>query len=137
MKTIVVGFDGSEPAIRALERTAELATAFGASVVVTSVAPALVGGPRGAGAVDPTDSYAEHQDELDEAVAILAKHGVEADTQPAVGEPAEAIVEVAETRGADLIVVGTRELGTIERILRGSVSSAVSRQAHCDVMIVH
>jgi len=137
MKTIVVAFDGTEHARRALERTVELAKAFDASVTVTTVAPVLVAGPRGAGAVDPTDSYAEHQGELDEAVAFLAEQGVKADSQPGVGDPAETIVEVANSKGADLIVVGTRELGSIERILRGSVSSAVSRQAHCDVMIVH
>ena len=55
----------------------------------------------------------------------------------AVGEPAEAIVTLAEERGADLIVVGTRELGFMQRMLGQSVSGAVSRQASCDVLIVH
>ena len=52
MKTIVLGYDDSDPAKRALERTAKLATAFGAKVIVTSVAPMLVGR---AGPVDPAD----------------------------------------------------------------------------------
>lgn len=137
MKTIVVGFDGTDEARRALERVAELATAFSASVIVTSVAPVVVGGPRGAGAIDPTDSIGEHERQLEDARAFLAERGVEADTQPAVGEPAEAIADVARVRGADMIVVGTRELGVLERILKGSVSSAVSRRARCDVLIVH
>lgn len=56
---------------------------------------------------------------------------------PAIGEPAEAIVEVANEKDADLIVVGTRELGFVERLLGQSVSEAVSRRARCDVLIVH
>ena len=57
MKTIVVGYDETEGAKRALARAAELATAFGSKVIVTSVAQALVGATaaRGLGPVDPVD----------------------------------------------------------------------------------
>jgi nucleotide-binding universal stress UspA family protein len=54
-----------------------------------------------------------------------------------VGQPSAEIVDVAERRGADLIVVGTREPGFLERLLEGSVSQGVARRAHCDVLIVH
>ncbi len=54
-----------------------------------------------------------------------------------MGDPAETIVELAEERGADLIVVGTREPNILERLLGASVSAGVSRRAHCDVLIVH
>ncbi len=54
-----------------------------------------------------------------------------------VGDAAEAIVELAEQRNADLIVVGTREPGFFERLLGHSVSGSVQRHAHCDVLIVH
>ena len=71
MKTIVLGYDDSDPAKRALERAAELATAFGAKVIVTSVAPMLVG--RAGGPVDPADPPDEHKRELTHAASFLAE----------------------------------------------------------------
>jgi nucleotide-binding universal stress UspA family protein len=137
MKTIVIGYDDTEPAKRALERAAELAKAFGAGLVVTSVAPVLAASARGGGSIDPTDSPELHAQELERAQATLAGHGLVAKLQPAIGDPADTIVDVAEREGADLIVVGTREPGLLERLLGTSVSAGVSRRAHCDVLIVH
>jgi len=138
MDTIVVGFDDGEPARRALERAAEIAGALGAKLVVTSVAPLLLGvGGRGAGPLDPADPPEEHAEQLREARALLQKRGVEAEYVPATGEPADTIVELADKRGADMIVVGTREPGVIERLLGQSVSEGVAHRAHCDVLIVH
>jgi nucleotide-binding universal stress UspA family protein len=106
-------------------------------LIVTSVAPRLLGTPRGAGPIDPTDPPAEHVEELKHAAAFLAGKNLQPELVPAFGEPADTIVEVAEQRGADLIVVGTREPNVLERLLGQSVSQTVSRHAHCDVLIVH
>lgn len=137
MRTIMVGYDETDGSKRALDRAVELANAFGARLVVTSVAPVLVAPGRGAGAIDPVDSPQRHREELAHARAHLAERGIEADYVPAVGDPARTIEMVAEEHDVDLIVVGTREPGLVERVLRPSVSKAVSRRAHRDVLIVH
>jgi nucleotide-binding universal stress UspA family protein len=137
MKTIVVGYDETEASKRALERAAELAQAFGAKLVVTSVAPILVGGPRSAGPTDSTDRLGDHLEELVHARDYLRERAIDADYVPAVGQPAQTIVHLAEERSADLIVVGTREPTILERLLGQSVSGSVARRAHCDVLIVH
>ncbi len=127
MKTIVLAYNDTMDSDRALERTAELAKFYGARVVVTSVVPVLVGAER-TGGPGP---------ELQLAATRFSELGIEVELVEAVGEIAEAIVEVAESRGADLIVVGTRELSQVERLLGYSVSEGVQRKAHCDVLIVH
>ena len=137
MKTIILGFDDKEPSKRALDRAAELAEAFGAKLIVTSVAPLLIGAARSAGPTDPVDSPAEHQRELEDAKNLLGGRNVEAEYVTAIGEPADTIVDLARDRGADMIVVGTREPGVVQRLLGQSVSDSVAHQAECDVLIVH
>jgi nucleotide-binding universal stress UspA family protein len=138
MKTIVIGYDDTEPSKRALDRAIELGKAFGASLVVTSVAPVVAGGGgRSMGVYDPTDTPAEHREELAHARVSIEGAGIAADYVLATGHPADAIVEVADERGADLIVVGTRDHGIIERLLGQSVSGAVAKAAERDVLIVH
>jgi nucleotide-binding universal stress UspA family protein len=137
MSTIVVGYDETPGSQRALERAATLARALGARLVVTSVTPLMVSIGRSAGPIDPTDTPEMHAKELAAAREYLEAQGIEADYQAAVGEPAEAIVQLAEERHAEMIVVGTREPNLIQRLTGQSVSESVSHQAHCDVLIVH
>jgi nucleotide-binding universal stress UspA family protein len=137
MKTIVVAYDETEPAKRALEGAAEVAAAFAAKVIVTSVASMLVPAPHGTGPIDPADPPELHRKELEQAAAFLAERGIGGEYEVALGDPASEIVELAERRRADLIVVGTREPGLLSRLLGLSVSGSVQRMAHCDVLIVH
>lgn len=137
MNTIVVAYDETEPAQRALERAAGLGRALGARLVVTSVAAvATPAGGRSIG-IDPTESADAHRDELAQARGYLDGEGVAADYVEAVGHRSEAILEVARSRGADLIVIGSRDLSALQRLLGQSVSDAVAHHARCDVLIVH
>lgn len=126
MRTIVVAYNDTDGSNRALDRAAELAGFYGAQLVVTSVVPVLVGAER---VPDPGP-------ELEKAASRLGELGLDAELVEAVGEIGEAIVEVADSRGADLVVLGTRGLSQVERMLGHSVSDTVQRMAHCDVLIV-
>lgn len=137
MKRIVLGYDETEPAKRALERAAELTKAFGSELFVISVAPVLANIGRSAGPGDPADPPSAHAEEIRHARAYLEAEGVQADYVEGLGHPAETIAELAKERDADLIVMGTREAGLIARLFGQSVSDQVAHKVHCDVLIVH
>ncbi|HZT14547.1 MAG TPA: universal stress protein [Gaiellaceae bacterium] len=148
LRTIVVGYDGTSPAERALARAAELARAFGSTVIVADVAaPAPVEAMPGAFGLTPyLTTTPENELRVDEAMwqqhrgrveSFFADTGIAHEFDGVVGDPAAEIVDVAERRNADLIVVGTREPGLLDRLLAGSVSQGVARRARCDVLIVH
>jgi nucleotide-binding universal stress UspA family protein len=137
MNTIVLGYDDSEPSKRALERAAQLTKAFGAKLIVTSVSPRMANIGRSAGPIDPTDPPEKHAEELAHAREYLTGESIEAEYAPALGDIADTIAEVAHEHDADLIVVGTREVNALQRLLGQSVSESVTHKAHCDVLIVH
>ena len=127
VQKIVVAFD--DPASRTLAHAADLAEALGSQLIVTNVAP-----------TDPDDAdEAERygRERLDQARAYLEQRGLTAELVQLAGQPAEAIVALAEERGADLIVVGMRKKGFFERLVEGSVAQNVLRRAACDVLAVH
>ena len=133
MKTIVLGYDGSESAQRALERAAALADREAKITVVGAVHTI-------ASKVGVTYDSVEEEDQtrhLAEAKARLSELGVESRTLEGKGDPARIIVTQAEDEGADLIVVGSEGKNLVERILSGSVSSGVVHRAKTDVLVVH
>jgi nucleotide-binding universal stress UspA family protein len=149
MKTIVVGYDGSDSADRALARAAEIAKAFSAGLIVVTVAelpayvPPYAAGPETGLTAMPLDEPVLADIDPQEVVggvldrAKSALEGVDAEYEARTGAADDALIEVADERGADLIVVGTREPGFLSRIFEGSVSRDLAKRAHCDVLIVH
>lgn len=133
MQNIVVGYDGSETAKRALARAAELAN--GATVTVVSAVHVHPAAGRSAGPVDP-DEVSERRQELAEAETLLREKGITPQLVEGHGDPAEVIVDQAKESGCDLIVIGTRGLNIAERLLLGSVSTKVLHDAPCDVLVV-
>jgi nucleotide-binding universal stress UspA family protein len=95
-----------------------------------------VGGPRSAGPLEP-GGLEEHARELGQARGYLEGLGVQAEYLEATGEPADAIVTLADERGVDMIIVGTHGRNLIERLLGQSVSESVARKADVDVLIAH
>jgi nucleotide-binding universal stress UspA family protein len=137
MKKIVIGYDESDAAKRALERAGDLAKAFDSELIVASVAPITTNIGRSAGPIDPADPPAAHVEELKHAQTYLEGRGLQAEYLPGIGHPADTIAELAKERDADLVVLGTREPSVIGRLFGQSVSDSVAHKVHCDVLIVH
>lgn len=134
LREIVVGYDGSEPSKRALERAAQIVAEDGRITLVTagSILPTA---PR-AGVEERANELEERRRVLLEGRERLAQLGIRADAIEVVGDPADAIIGTARDLDADLIVVGTRGRNVAARVLLGSVSTTVVNQAPCDVLVV-
>jgi len=140
---IVVGTDGSDTAAEAVRQAVDLARLAGAALSVVS-AHGPVSKRRTEG--EKLDAPADVQHELgpredvnlvlDAAAAKARAEGVEAQTHPVEGDPADAILDVAEETGADLIVVGNKGMTGARRFLLGSVPNKISHHAPCSVMVV-
>lgn len=127
MQTIVVAYD--DPTSGTLSRAADLAEAFGSALIVTNVVP----NDHDEG----EDAERFGRERLVQARDYLEQRGVTAEFVRTTGQPAEAIVALARERNADLIVVGKRKKGFLERLVEGSVAQDVLRRASCDVLVVH
>ncbi|MFN8453271.1 MAG: universal stress protein [Anaerolineae bacterium] len=135
-KHIVVAVDGSEHSDRALEYAKMLAECFGSLLRLVHAFPQtsdLLGYEEYEKLVSRRESTG--QAVLDEARQKLGQTHIDVHEELLEGPPAEAILAVAETRQADLIVMGTRGLSTIPGLLLGSVSHKVIRHAACPVML--
>jgi nucleotide-binding universal stress UspA family protein len=73
---------------------------------------------------------------LSEAADGLRERGISVETHAREGDPADAILDVAEEEDADLIVVGNKGMTGAKRFLLGSVPNKVSHHAPCSVMII-
>jgi nucleotide-binding universal stress UspA family protein len=131
-RTVVVGYDGSRAARRALLRAAQVAGGGGRVVVVTAVPPADVLGDE----PEIGSTIAEPESLSAEATALLAAHDVQVATHVEEAEPAEALVAAAAETGAALVVVGARGDSYLVRALRGSVAEKLVARSPCDLLVV-
>jgi nucleotide-binding universal stress UspA family protein len=131
MDKILVAYDGSEPSKRALHTAATLGKAFSAPLGVVSVVPRR----PGRSPMDPWDDTEVHADELVEARELLRAEGIEAELLEPIGDPALMIERMAEKGGYDTIVIGTRDLSSVDRLLLGSVSEHVATHASATVVV--
>jgi len=142
-RSIVVGTDGSETARQAVREAVALATAVGASIeVVCAYEPVAGQRLREEAREAPRDlqwtiNAREDVDvTLREAAAVADGAAVDVTTYAREGDPADAILDVAEERGAELIVVGNKGMTGAKRFLLGSVPNKVSHHAPCSVLII-
>ena len=143
-RNVVVGTDGSATAEQAVEHAARLAGAFGARLtVVTAYTPGEGVSPQELDAA-PEDvrwrlTDASGAEDLAGHAKTLARKAGVADvrTRVAAGDPASALIDVAEDTLADVIVVGSKGMTGASRFVLGSVPNKVSHHAPCDVLIVH
>jgi len=140
---IVVGTDGSGTATEAVRRAIELARLSGGKIaIVAAFEPIPQTRLREEQAEVPGDvshTVGPREDvnvALDAAVGMAKQVGVEAEPFPREGDPADAILDVAEENNADLIVVGNKGMTGAKRFLLGSVPNKVSHHAPCGVYIV-
>jgi nucleotide-binding universal stress UspA family protein len=142
-KSIVVGTDGSDTANQAVRQAVDLARAVGAKLELVSAyepvpAQRLSDERRQAPedlqwAINPREDV---DATLEAAAEIGRAAGVTVDVYPRQGDPADAILDIAEEREADLIVVGNKGMTGAKRFLLGSVPNKVSHHAPCSVLII-
>jgi nucleotide-binding universal stress UspA family protein len=135
-RRILVGYDGSVQAEKAVDVALSLAQCLDATVLLFAVARP----PEPATSVEleaVLDDAREHYEEGFARVRTKAQqHEVKLQTDIAVGHPAEQIIHRAEVDGIDLVILGRRGMSLFERLILGSISARVLRYAHCPVMVV-
>src|SRR5206468_2394024 len=134
LRVAAVGFDGMAESYAALDEAAKLAAKFGGSLRVVGVATPVP--PMGAGAAAQVgaESGPDFQTQLNNAVAELPPD-LRALPVYERGDPVQKLLEAADM-GVDLLVLGSRGFGPVMRLLIGSVSSRVIREAPCPVLVV-
>ncbi len=142
-KSIVVGTDGSDTASQAVRQAVDLARAVGAKIeLVSAYEPVSESRLKVERRDVPVDLQwiinprEEVDATLEGAAQIAADAGVEVARHARQGDPADAILDVAEEIGADLIVVGNKGMTGAKRFLLGSVPNKVSHHAPCSVLII-
>ncbi len=142
-KSIVVGTDGSDTASEAVRQAVELASAVGARLDLVSAyepVPAQRLNEERRNAPEDLQWAISPREDVDAtlqaAAAPAQQAGVPVELFARQGDPADAILDVAEEREADLIIVGNKGMTGAKRFLLGSVPNKVSHHAPCSVLII-
>ncbi|MFZ4718945.1 MAG: universal stress protein [Ilumatobacteraceae bacterium] len=143
---IVVGTDGSDTARIAVAHAVALAQASGGTLHVVhafqnvSLGMAAIAAGTGGPAVDLDRLNSGLQDNAERVIAEVVdeceRGGVKVQSHIVSGEPADALVTVAEKVGADLVVVGNRGMSSMKRFMLGSVPNRISHHCPCSLLIV-
>lgn len=137
-KYILLAVDGSENSYKAAQMAADMARAMNSEILRIVVAydkiPPFLGEPNLQNAINARLS--EAQEVLQKAVDAVGDIPAEIHTELIEGDPAESIIDVASTRGSNVIVMGSRGLGRLAGLVLGSTTQKVVSLAPCPVLIV-
>ena len=138
LQYVMLATDGSAAAERAADFAATLAARYGAKVTVLHTVPPVpdfLGEPNYSQKLDKTLGEAQAL-VGDVAIRLRAQGIANVDTEVVEGPTAVAILDMAETRAPDLLVLGARGLSAWKGLMRGSVSQAVNQGAACPVLVI-
>jgi nucleotide-binding universal stress UspA family protein len=139
---ILVGIDGSEVSLQALEKAVDLARQLGSEITVVSVINEMkmpFSAEFGLWARESHENLIRKVlESLNSAIFIIRENhpDMKVDARIEEGRPAKKIIEIADAEGFDLIVLGRRGNGLVDNLIMGSVSSEVVRTSHRPVLIV-
>ncbi len=135
---VLLAVDGSDHALHAARTAADLARAMNSNefriVVAYDFIPPYLGEPNLQYAIDARIDDAKAI--MKKAIEAVGQIPCEINTEMIEGSAAEAVLDVAVTRNSDVIVMGSRGLGTLAGLLLGSTSQKVVAHAPCPVLIV-
>lgn len=137
LKTILIALDGSEIAERVIETLDYLVLLPDTKVILCHVFPTTESEMQLPADIpqseSPKFSYFHIEQQLQ---SYQEKIPVQSDLEIVTGDPAEEIIRLANIYKADLVVIGSRGLTGMKRIVLGSVSNQVMEEANCSVLIV-
>lgn len=144
MNKILVAVDDSQTSEPVMQKALEMAEKLNSDVLILTVITRLVRPIHTHSAKEPGHTYTEYENPKEMADQVLAHaedvfkdfHGHH-ETLIEFGDPANKIIDVAEEKGCDLIIMGNRGLSVFKRVMMGSVSTKVLHNAPCHVLIVH
>ncbi len=138
-RKVLVGYDGSDNARRALKRAIELVKQSSGELRILVVVDTISFSARSMAQFSSSVTNAmfeQAETTLAEALDMAKKAGVKAWGQVESGGPSDMILTYAAETKADLIVTGRRGMRGVMRFLMGSVSSSVMSHSECDVLVV-
>jgi nucleotide-binding universal stress UspA family protein len=138
IRTILVALDGSAPSERALAMAEDLAAAYSARLILTTVLErqVLLAGEFTT-LQDPTpEAQKVVRNELEQKVSALTARGRRAETCVAVGEPCATLLELAGRYEADVILTGRSGKGAVARVVLGSVTTSLLHRSTKPILVV-
>lgn len=138
-ENILLAYDGTEKGRIALRRSLQLLQADGIRQVHLLAVVPLTGAVAAAEGFYTESMYEAERERveavLEEGIAVLQTHGIEAQGHLRAGEPSHQIARLAADLGVDLVVVGHQRRGVLARWWQGSVGASLLDRLNCSLLV--